>query len=144
MKKALISQTPKAAIGIKVDKAKLRAAADRYLNASAVYAALLAVSRFKFNDLPTFWRNVVSLVNAVISAVELAKSEFEGVPGQMAASVAVDILDDAITFTGPVGSLVEIVDAPFLKLLVNMVLGDRHGIIWTKEARSMLGLKPVK
>jgi len=114
------------------------------LNASAVYAALTAVNKFNFNDLPTFWRNVVSLVNAVISAVELAKSEFEGVPEPMAAAVAVDILDDAITFTGRVGRLVEMVDAPFLKLLVNTVLGDRQGIIWTKEARSMLGLKPAK
>ncbi len=30
---------------------------------------------------------------------------------------------------------------PFLKLLVNMVLGDRHGIIWVEEARSILGMK---
>ncbi len=59
----------------------------------------------------------------------------------MAAAVAVDILDDAITFTGPVGRLVEMVDAPFLKLLVNMVLGDRHGIIWVEEARSILGMR---
>ncbi len=59
-----------------MDKAKLRAAADKYLNASAIYAALLAVSKFNFNDLVTFWRNVVSLVNAVVSAVELVKSEF--------------------------------------------------------------------
>jgi len=109
------NQTPKTAIGIKVDKAQLRAAADRYLNACAVYAALLAVSKFNFNDLAIFWRNVVSLVNAVIAAVELAKSGFEGVPGTMAAFVAVDILDDAITFTGPVGRLVKLVDAPFLK-----------------------------
>jgi len=47
----------------------------------------------------------------------------------------------AITFTGPVGRLVELVDAPFLKLLVNMVLGDRHGIIWVEEARAILGMK---
>ena len=123
-----------------MDEAKLRAAADKSLNASAVYTALLAVSKYNFDDLATFWRNVVSLVNAVISAVELAKSEFESVPGPMAASVVVDVLDDAITFTGPVGRLVELVDAPFLKLLVNMVLGDRHGIIWVEEARLILGM----
>ena len=64
MGKALISPTPKAAIGIKVDEAKLRAAANRYLNASTAYAALLAVSKFNFNDLAAFWRNVVRLVNA--------------------------------------------------------------------------------
>jgi len=86
---------------------------------------------------------VVSLVNAVISAVELAKSEFEGVSGSMAAAVAVDILDDTITFTGHVGRLVDLVDTPFLKLVVNMVLGDRHGIIWVEEARSILGRKQV-
>ena len=59
----------------------------------------------------------------------------------MAAAVAVDIFDDAITFTGPVGRLVELVDAPFLKLLVNTILGDRHGIIWVEEARSILALR---
>ena len=37
-------------------------------------------------DLPIFWRKVVSLVNAVISAVELAKSAFEGVPSPVAAA----------------------------------------------------------
>ena len=120
---------------------QLRQAIDKYPSNSVVYAILLAVSKFIFNDLATFWRNVVSLVNAVISAVERTKSEFEGIPGLMAAAVAVDILDDAITFTGPVGRLVELVDAPLLKLLVNMVLGDRHGIIWVEEARSILGLK---
>ena len=99
MKKVPILPTPKAAIGIKVDKPKLRASADKYLNASAVYAALLAVSKFNFNHLATFWRNVVSLVNTIISAVELAKSEFKGVPGSTAASVAVGILDDTITFS---------------------------------------------
>ena len=102
---------------------------------------MVAVSRFNFDDLSIFWRKVVSLVNAVISAVELAKSAFEGVPGSVAAAVAVDILDDAITFTGPVGRLVELVNAPFLKLLVNIVLGDRHGQSWLEEAWLILGLK---
>jgi hypothetical protein len=57
------------------------------------------------------------------------------------AGLAVDILNDAITFTGPVGRLVEMFDAPFLKLPVNLVLRDRHGISWVSEAWSVLGLQ---
>lgn len=132
--------TDKLIFGTEIDKTALRAAADEYLNASAIYLAAKALAKFNFNDLAASWRNVVSLVNAVIAGVELAKAKFEGVPGKAAAAVAVDILDDAITFTGPAGRLVELVDGPVLKLLVNVVLGDRHGKNWLDLAWVILGI----
>ena len=147
MKKAV---TKNAVIGVTVDKEKLKEATNRYLNASAVYAAIKGVTKFSWSNIADFWRNIVALVNAVISAVELAKAELlkgqpEGtkISGSLAAGVAIDILDDSITFTGVAGKLIERVDGPFLKLLVNCTLGERHGIDWIAEAWEILGLDPA-
>ena len=138
----------KAALAITIDQTKLREAADRYLNASAVYLALKPLSRFSWENLPELWRTVQSLIETVIASVELAKAELlKGQPtgtrisAALAASTAVDILDNVVTFTGISGRLLEMVDAPFLKLLVNLILGNRHGVNWVAEARVILGLK---
>ncbi len=138
----------KAAVAIVIDKTKLREAANRYLNASAVYLALKPLSRFSWENLADLWRTIQALVETVIASVELAKAELlKGQPAgakisaALAATTAVDILDDVVTFTGISGKLLEMVDAPFLKLLINLILGDRHGVNWTADARVILGLK---
>lgn len=148
MAKMMQSTNRNAVIGITIDKYKLKAEANRLLGASSVYAAVKALSTFSWSDVPNFWRNVVALVNAIISAVEIAKAELlkgqpEGtvISGALAAQVAVDLLDEAITFTGVAGKLIELIDGPALKLLVNVVLGDRHGINWIEEAWGILGIR---
>lgn len=141
-------ETARAALAITINQDKLRGAADRYLNASAVYAALLPLATFSWANLPDFWRTIQALVETVIASVELAKAELlkgqpEGtsVSATLAANVAVDILDDAVTFTGITGRLLDMVDGPFLKLLIHMVLGDRHGANWIEDAYRILGLR---
>lgn len=145
MKKAMQKN---AIIGITIDKDKLKEAATEYLNASAVYDALKGLSTFSMSNLGDFWRNISALVLAVVSAIEIAKIKLvEGQPegtkisGALAAETAINILDDAMTFTGIAGKLLEMVDGPVLKLLVNIVLGDRHGIDWIGEAYEILGLQ---
>lgn len=145
MKKAVQKN---AVIGVSIDKEKLREAADRYLSASSVFSAVKSLATFSWNDVPSFWRNIVGLVNVVISAVEVAKAELlDGQPegtkisGAIACQVAVDILDQSITFTGAVGRLIEVVDGVILKLLVNLVLGERHSVDWITQAFEILGLK---
>ena len=141
-------EKPKAAMAIAIDKTRLREAADHYLNASAVYLALKPLSRFSWDNLPELWRTIQALVETVIASVELAKAELlKGQPAgtkisaALAATTAVDILDDVVTFTGISGKLLEMVDAPFLKLLINLILGNHHGVNWVAEARVILGLK---
>ncbi len=144
------SKQRNALIGAQIDKEILKTAATTYLNASAVYAALKQLATFSMGNLGDFWRNIVSLVLAVISSVELARVELvkgqpEGtkISGALAAEAAISILDEAITFTGIAGKLLEVIDAPILKLLINIVLGNRHGVNWVDEAWEILGLKPI-
>lgn len=146
MKKAVQKN---AVIGVTIDKAKLRDATDKYLNASAVYTAIKGLAKFNLSNLGDYWLNIVALVNAVISAVEIAKAELvKGQPdgtkisGALAATVAIDILDECISFTGVAGKILEMIDGAILKLLVNIVLGDRHSANWLDEAFGILGLQP--
>lgn len=146
MRKAV--QTKNAVIGVTIDKEKLKAAAEGYLNASAVYGAVKSLATFSLGNLGEFWRNIVAMVMAVIASVELARAKLvEGQPegtkisGVLAAEAAISILDEAITFTGIAGKLLEVIDGPVLKLLVNIVLGPRHGINWIDEAWDILGLR---
>lgn len=141
------SKSRNAVIGVTIDKYKLKSEANRLLNASAVWLSVKQLAKFSWADVPNFWRNVVAVVNAVIAAVEIAKAELlkgqpEGtvITGALAAQVAVDILDEAITFTGGVGKLIEMIDSPALKLLINICIGDRHGVDWIEEAWGILGL----
>ena len=134
-------------IGIEVSKNELKAKVAELLGASLVYAAAKDIPKFAWTEAPAFWAAIVRLVEAVIAAVEIAKTNLAKaagtgkISGALAASVAIDILDETITFTGVVGKLVEAVDGPALKLIVNIVLGDRHGVDWLAEAYEVLGLK---
>ena len=137
-----------AVIGVIINKERLKEEANNYLDASAVYRAIAAMATFSLSNLGDFWRNIQALVLGVIASVELARAKLvEGQPegtkisGALAAEVAISILDEAITFTGIAGKLLEVIDGPVLKLLVNLVLGDRHGINWLDEAWDILGLR---
>jgi hypothetical protein len=147
MVKVTQSTSRNAVIGITIDKYKLKSEANRLLNASAVWLSVKQLAKFNWNDIPTFWRNIVAVFNTVMASLEVARAELlkgqpEGtlISGAMLAQAAVEIIDDAITFTGVIGKLVEAVDGPVLRLLINVVLGDRHGVNWIEEAWGILGL----
>lgn len=141
---------PKAIIAVQVDKAKFLAEVRELLDISPVVANIKQLAQLRFPGclslpmLAVTWRIIYSAFLTVIAAVEIVKSKHLDADGHfdsvIALQTAVALLDEMITFSGVVGKLLDMVDGQILNLLVVFVLGDRHGIDWTSEAKNILGL----
>lgn len=143
-----VNSSPKNGIlTVEVNKDVFMQECEYLLNISPVYNEAKKLSKFSFYDMHNYWVKIKDVVELVISSIEVSKSNIlssypEGTKFSrtIALETAVGILDKTITFSGVVGRLLDAVDGPLLKLLVNIVLGDRSGVNWLADAFAILGV----
>ena len=140
-------KTKNGIFGVEVDKDQFKASVYQILNLSPVWETIKLFPKFSVREIPNYAKLVVQVGTLAISAVELAKVEVlkqypEGTKfsAQLALETAATILDESIEFTGIVGRLLDIADGAILKLIVNIIFGNRGGINWVSEAISILKL----
>ena len=140
-------KTKNGIFGVEVDKDQFKASVYQILNLSPVWETIKLFPKFSVREIPNYAKLVVQVGTLAISAVELAKVEVlkqypEGTKfsAQLALETAATILDESIEFTGIVGRLLDVADGAILKLIVNIIFGNRGGINWVSEAISILKL----
>jgi hypothetical protein len=94
---------------------------------------------------------IADLVRCIIAAVQVVKMNVvkmedpDGSKGlifdnTVALDAAVDMLDEAVTFTGWLGAVVERYDATLLKTLIEVGLAAYRGTAWLPIAMQILGI----
>jgi hypothetical protein len=137
-----------------LDKKKLQAEAQKYIDMSPVFKEWEDVKKLKWPEAlqpPQLWttmKELQELIGATCAAVELAKQKFlkeadpDGtkgakVDGATALSIAADIVFGALQFTGIYGKIISYLWKPILNVIISIYV-NQQPVGWASIATSLL------
>jgi hypothetical protein len=129
-----------AIITTSIDREALKADAERLLHGSPLWAMIQGGLILNTGNPTSSGPSFGDLVQAVCASVEVVKANAVGMGSKDALDLALQLLDDAVRFGGPLGSVIELVDRPFLYWTIEIGMAVWRGKDWLVTAKTILGL----